>query len=234
MCSKCNRRHSGECKIGSAGCYKYGKLGHNQRECPEGGKYYECGLPGHIRPSCPKLQKDTSRSLRLVGGASKSGNEKKEVPKAKGRAFVMTADEAKETPDVVSGTFLVNNCYALVLFDSGADRSFVSTSFLHYLNRKTKQLEESFVVETADGSLKEINEIIEDCTIVIGGKEFPVKLMPMCLGGFDIVLGMDWLSKNKAKIICDEKMIKVRTPTGETVRVRGDRKKSEIGIISHA
>ncbi|KAJ9542358.1 hypothetical protein OSB04_028864 [Centaurea solstitialis] len=126
----------------------------------------------------------------------------------------MTPDEAKEIPDVVSGT-----CHALVLIDSGVQGSYVSSTFLHYLNRKIRQLERSFIVEIADESQREIVEIIEVCMIIVGGKEFPAKFMPMCLGG-------------DAQIGCNIKMIKAQSPTGKFEYVHGDRKKCEMGIIS--
>ena len=68
--------------------------------------------------------------------------------------------------------------------------------------------------------------------IRINGKELPVWLMPICLGKFDVVLGMDWLSKNHAEIICNKKMVKIQTPEGETVYVYGDRKGSGVWLIS--
>ncbi|GKB21683.1 putative reverse transcriptase domain-containing protein [Tanacetum coccineum] len=63
------------------------------------------------------------------------------------------------------------------------------------------RLDRAFIVEIAIGREVEIFEIFEDCSINIDGNEFPVKLMPMCFGGFDVVLGMDWLSDNNAKIM---------------------------------
>ncbi|KAJ9558771.1 LOW QUALITY PROTEIN: hypothetical protein OSB04_013385 [Centaurea solstitialis] len=96
-------------------------------------------------------------------------------------------------------------CYALVLIDSGVHRSYVSTTLLHYVNRKMEQLERSFIVEIVDESQREIVEIIE---IIVGGKEFPSTMMPMCLGRFDVVLGVNYLSENDAQIVCDKKMIK--------------------------
>ena len=69
-------------------------------------------------------------------GLGKGSKKKKKLPKAPGRAYIMTLEEARESPDVVSGTFLVNNVYAHVLFDSGADGSFVSSTFRPYLKKK--------------------------------------------------------------------------------------------------
>ncbi|KAI3770998.1 hypothetical protein L6452_02147 [Arctium lappa] len=144
----------------------------------------------------------------------------------------MTLEEARETSDVVSGMFPINEVYAHVLFDSGANVSFVSNSFCHYLNRDANRLEKSYIVETADGGQVEVKEVIDGCTICIDGKKLPVRLMPTGLGGFDVVLGMDWLSNNHAQIVCNKKMIKILTPEGETIYVYGDRMKNDIGVIT--
>ncbi|KAJ9552830.1 LOW QUALITY PROTEIN: hypothetical protein OSB04_016875 [Centaurea solstitialis] len=71
--SSCNKSHFGECKIGSIWCW------HNQRECLNSRKCFKCRIPGHMRPNSPTLQKATTGSLTLVSGASRSGNEKKEL-----------------------------------------------------------------------------------------------------------------------------------------------------------
>ncbi|GJU31228.1 putative reverse transcriptase domain-containing protein [Tanacetum coccineum] len=124
------------------------------------------------------------------GMKNKEDQSSKEMPKAKGRAYNMTTNEAMETQDVVSGTFLINNIYANVLFDSGANRSFVSATFFHYLNKDACRLDRAFIVETTNGKEVKISEIFEDCSINIDGNEFPVRLMPMRLGGFDVVLDL--------------------------------------------
>ncbi|GJW43603.1 putative reverse transcriptase domain-containing protein, partial [Tanacetum coccineum] len=166
------------------------------------------------------------------GMKNKEDQSGKKMPKAKGRAYNMTTNEAMETQDVVSGTFLINNIYANVLFDSGANRSFVSATFCHYLNKDACRLDRAFIVETANGKEVKISKIFEDCSINIDGNEFPVRLMPMRLGGFDVVLGMDWLSDNNAEIVCNKKMVRILSLSGETVYVYRDRKENEFGIIS--
>ncbi|KAI3775825.1 hypothetical protein L1987_45579 [Smallanthus sonchifolius] len=120
----------------------------------------------------------------------KDGKEK-EASKAKSRAYTLTTEEAKALPDVVSGTFLVNNVPATVLFDSRASRSFVSLDFYPSLHRPTIRLSETFEVETAIGKTMKVAEVIQDCFINLEGHRFPVKLYPMILEGFNIVLGMD-------------------------------------------
>ncbi|KAI3672432.1 hypothetical protein L6452_38520 [Arctium lappa] len=174
----------------------------------------------------------TPHAKAVNNGSGKGSDKRKELPKGHGRAYKMTLEEAKETPDVVSGMFPIDNVYAHVLFDSGANGSFVSTTFRHYLNRNACRLDKSYTVETADGGQSKVDEVINGCTIIIDDKEFPVRLMPMHLRGFDVVLGMDWLSENHAQILCNKKMIKIQTPAGETIHVYGDRKKGGIGLIT--
>ncbi|MDV3153346.1 MAG: hypothetical protein Q8755_03135, partial [Candidatus Phytoplasma australasiaticum] len=75
------------------------KTGHVLQECKEKRRCFECGDPNHMRSECPKLKK----------------NDKPQPNQPKGRALVLTTKQAKNTPDVVTGTYLVNNVYARVL-----------------------------------------------------------------------------------------------------------------------
>nr|GEX01083.1 putative reverse transcriptase domain-containing protein [Tanacetum cinerariifolium] len=123
--------------------------------------------------------------------------------------------------NVVTDTFLLNNCYASMLFDSGADRSFVSTTFSALLDVAPSTLDTSHVVELADGRISETNIILRGCTLGLIGHPFNTDLMPVELGSFHVIIGMDWLAKYHALIVCDEKV--VRIPYGDEVLIiRGD------------
>ncbi|GJU36895.1 putative reverse transcriptase domain-containing protein [Tanacetum coccineum] len=146
------------------------------------------GSAGHLKKDCPTLRRN-----------GQDGNNR-------GAVYKLGAVDAQQDPKVVTGTFLLNNRYATALFDSGADKSFVSTNFSTLIDIKPVELDTSYEVELADGKV--------------------VKL-----GSFDIIIGMDWLSRYDAAILCGEK--KVRIPLkGKTLVIEGNRNNSRLKIVS--
>ncbi|KAI3702648.1 hypothetical protein L6452_28396 [Arctium lappa] len=96
-CSRCRSKHTGPCNSKSEPCYKCGKPGHRYIECPIKERIcFGCKEPGHVRSECPKAM------------VSYNGGKKVDTPKATGRAFQMTTEEAKASTDVVSGCFARN------------------------------------------------------------------------------------------------------------------------------
>nr|GEX03067.1 reverse transcriptase domain-containing protein [Tanacetum cinerariifolium] len=128
---------------------------------------------------------------------------------ARGRAYVQRKKNAHQNLDVVTGTFLLNQHLARVLFDSGADKSFVSISLASMLNIPPITLDTTYDIEMADGNLVGTNTVIQGCTLILLNQPFKIEIMLIKLGSFDVVIGMDWLSKYHAKIICDEKIVHI-------------------------
>ncbi|GJW43884.1 putative reverse transcriptase domain-containing protein [Tanacetum coccineum] len=150
----------------------------------------------------------------------------------------MTRETARRTnpnSNVVRGTFLLKNRYALILFDTSADRSFVSTTFSSLLNIIPTTLHHGYDIELADGKIIMVNTIIRGCTLNFLNHPFNIDLMPVELGSFNVIIGMDWLTKLHVVIVCDENI--VRIPVGnEILIVRGNRSnnghESRLNIIS--
>nr|GEZ00567.1 hypothetical protein [Tanacetum cinerariifolium]GEZ05073.1 hypothetical protein [Tanacetum cinerariifolium] len=150
---------------------------------------------------------------------------------ARGRAFMLGAKEAHQDPNIVTGTFTSNNHYAMIPFDYGADFSFVSTAFLPLLDIKSSNLGFSFEIEIASGQLVEISKVIRGFKFEIEGHIFDIDLITFRHGSFDVIVGMDWLSKHKAKLVCHEKVVRIPLPNGETLRVLGERPEEKIELI---
>ncbi|GJV66061.1 putative reverse transcriptase domain-containing protein [Tanacetum coccineum] len=183
------------------------------------------GRQGNYRSDCPKL-KNQNRG-------NKTGNK---INEARGKAYVLGGGDANPKSNVVTGTFLLNDRYASMLFDSGADRSFVSTTFSALLDVIPSTLDVSYAVELADGRVVETNTMLRGCTLGLLGHPFNIDLMPIELGSFDVIIGIDWLANHHALIVCDEKIMRI--PYGnEVLIVQGDRsgegKKSKLSIISY-
>ncbi|XP_076958123.1 uncharacterized protein LOC143633762 [Bidens hawaiensis] len=87
------------------------------------------------------------------------------------------------------------------------------------------------MVETVDGNQVRISEVLNRGKILLAGHVIPVQLLPMTLAGFDIVLGMDWLSDNQARILCDKKAIEIRA-NGKTIQIAGDKDGGHVSFIS--
>ncbi|GJW76824.1 putative reverse transcriptase domain-containing protein [Tanacetum coccineum] len=151
------------------------------------------------------------------------------------KAYAIREGGSNLDSNVVMGTFLLNNYYASMLFDSGADRSFVSSTFSALLNVAPSTLDTSYAVELTDGRILETIVVLRGFTLGLLGHPLDIDLMPVELGGFYVIIGMDWLAMYHALIVCDEKV--VRVPYGDKVLIiRGDdcdgRCKSKLNIIS--
>ncbi|GKD02504.1 putative reverse transcriptase domain-containing protein [Tanacetum coccineum] len=156
---------------------------------------YECGAQGHFKRECPKLKNNNNR-----------GNPARNV---NAPAKVYAVGYAGTNPDsnFVTGTFLLNNSYASILFDTGADRSFMSTAFSSQIDITPTVLDHYYDVELANGRIIGLNTILKGCTLNFLNHPFNIDLMPIELGSFDAIIGMDWLVKYQAIIVCAEKII---------------------------
>ncbi|GKC35788.1 putative reverse transcriptase domain-containing protein, partial [Tanacetum coccineum] len=212
LCSKPNYHHDGPC---APKCHKCNKVGHFARDCRSTANAnnannanhqrgtgsgqkptcFKCGVQGHFKRECPKLKNNNNRGNQVRGGNTP--------------AKVYAVGHVGTNPDsnIVIGTFLLNNRYATILFNTGADRSFVSTAFSSQIDITPTALDHYYDVELADGRIIGLNTILRGCTLNILNHPFNINLMPVELGSFDAIIGMDWLVKYQAIIVCAEKII---------------------------
>ncbi|GKE93007.1 putative reverse transcriptase domain-containing protein [Tanacetum coccineum] len=199
-------------------------------------KYRTCNNVGHLTRNCRNKGPATRSNLQSVSVTCHACGEKwyykNQCPKANnnahGRAYLLRDKNAHRDSNIVTGMFLLNQHLARVLFDSGADKSFVSISLASMLNIPPITLDTTYDIEIADGNLVGTNTVIQGCTLILLNQPFEIDLMPIKLGSFEAVIGMDLLSKYHARIICDEKVVHIPID-GKTLIIRAQvmKKKSD-------
>ncbi|GKB04063.1 putative reverse transcriptase domain-containing protein [Tanacetum coccineum] len=132
------------------------------REAPKGNGCFECGAPGHFKRDCPKL---------------KNREERECIGKLRFQCCRVYV--------------LLDKPYESIFSDTSADRSFISTAFSSLIDIVPTLLDNSYDVELADGKIVRIDIIIRGCTLNFLDHPFHIDLMPVELGSFDIIIGMD-------------------------------------------
>nr|GEU92412.1 hypothetical protein [Tanacetum cinerariifolium] len=114
------------------------------------------------------------------------------------------------------------------------DKSFINSGLSHLIDIKPVRLNESYEVELADGKLVSTNIVLRGCTLNPLNQLFEVDLMPIELGTFDVIIGMDWLVKHDALIVCRKKEVHIPVK-GKMLVVKGNcdvsRLKVDVPII---
>ncbi|XP_071727609.1 uncharacterized protein [Rutidosis leptorrhynchoides] len=170
FCTRYNKHHPGTCnKLIYDKCKRPGHLAKDSKI--DTNTYYGCGKTGHYRRECPNAEKTTEP--------------------AKGREFNINSSEARDDPKLVTGTFLFDNHHAYVLFDSGADRSFVCKDFFHNIKNHVSSLENLYSIGLGNGNLMKTDQIYRGCNLNLTGKSFSIDVISIKLGSFDLAVRMD-------------------------------------------
>nr|GEW11621.1 hypothetical protein [Tanacetum cinerariifolium] len=222
LCPMCNYHHDGPYAPKCTNCNKIGHLARDYKSRPT------TTNNNTNNNNNPKNNNQRAQGVNARGNRARNRN-------AVARAYVVGTGGTNPNLNVVMGTFLLNNHYALILFDTGVDRSFISTAFSSLIDIILITLDHGYDVELADGRIIWVNTLIRGCTLNFLNHPFNIDLMPAEMGSFDVIIGMDWLVKYHAVIVCDEKLVHV--PFGDEMLIfHGDGSnnghESRLNIIS--
>ncbi|GJR96583.1 putative reverse transcriptase domain-containing protein [Tanacetum coccineum] len=173
-CTICNSYHApkGPCRA----CFNCNRPGYLAKDCrgvprnvnpvnarnPTVRACYECGSTDHVKSACPRLnmaqgpEENRPNQVAANNGGQGRGNQENQT---RGRAFMLGTEEARQDPNIMTGTFTLNNDFSTTFFDSGADYSFVSTTFIPLLGIEPRDLGFRYEIEIASGQLVEINNV---------------------------------------------------------------------------
>jgi hypothetical protein len=186
--------HSGRCRLGQPGCYR-------------------CSGPGHLTKDCRAPANNPTNQNR-------PGEQRNTAP---ARVYALTLGDTAVSNEVVTGTLLISSHQATVLFDSSATHSFVSYSFSQDCKLMSEWLDVDLAVATPVGKSVVCTFVVRKCPIFVQGHVMPANLVIFEKSGFDMILGMDWLSMYHACVDCFCKEVVFRPPGAAEFEIQGNK-----------
>nr|GEV77652.1 putative reverse transcriptase domain-containing protein [Tanacetum cinerariifolium] len=184
-----------------------------------------------VKAIAEREAKNKKRKWENFQGGSSTETTTTTPSRARGQAYALRDGDQNLGPNVVTGTFLLNNRYARVLFDLGFDKSFVNVNFSHLIDIKPVKVDHSYEVELADGRVVSTNTILKCCALNLVKHLFEIDLMPIELGTFDVIIRMDWLILHDVVIVCGKKEVHVPLKK-RTLVVKGNDCVSRLKVVS--
>ena len=124
-----------------------------------------------------------------------------------GRVFALTPTEPEDDALLVEDMILVYSIWVCVLFDTGATHSFISAFCANALGLKMERVENLLLIESPIGMNSRVDKICKGCIITLVSRALKVDLRIFDMSGYDVILGMDWLTVYRALIDCHRRKI---------------------------
>ena len=195
----------------STGCFHCGQEGHFIRECLQlicaetsvaslTTLILEMSTQKSSGRGFPSRGANTASGRSVLGRGRGSAPGIQTEPRTQARVYAVIQQDADAAPDVVTGIISILDHDAYTLVDLGAMHSFASKPFLDRFQIETQPLEGSMRVSLPAGDPLIADRVVRDSRVLIEGQEFPADLVALDMRDFDVVLGMDWLSRHRATL----------------------------------
>ncbi|XP_058079941.1 uncharacterized protein LOC131228127 [Magnolia sinica] len=180
----------------------------------------------HTQPPRPQQNQQNRPSPSIPQG---QGNHPNRQQPLRARVYSISSKEnLKENNNVVKGMIETHGTSIFVLFDSGATLSFISSSLVSRLRLKSEILYKQILVESPIGKSIILDKICKSIPLMIGDIPILANLIKMSMAGYDVILGMDWLTRNHATLDCYAKTVTFAAPGREPIMIQGKKKNEKI------
>ncbi|XP_040945820.1 uncharacterized protein, partial [Gossypium hirsutum] len=218
-CQHCGKKHRGEY--------------HFIRDCPK----VDSTVPVTSQRSVSTAR---GRGLGRSGSVSRGGSIRRSSDiatqqseaKVPARAYVVRTREEGDAHDVVTGIFLLYSEPAYALIDPGSSHSYINSKLVELGKFNSEISRVTVEVSSPLGQRVLVNQVCPRCPLIIQNKTFPIDLLIMPFGDFDIILGMDWLAEHGVVLDCYKKKFSIQTEDGDRIEVNGIRTNGPARIIS--
>ena len=233
-CLHCHRNHYGLCRLVTGGCFQCWSTDHMIANGPRGSGSSRnpqgSGREGsNVLPQTHNRGKGRSGSQGR-GNASETVN--RPVTTAPARAYAMRARKDPDLPGVIAGTFTLFDIDLYALIDLGSTHSYICMEQMSDKLPSVELLAYDLLVTSPLGLSVRVNRVYKNCPLMVHDREFLVDLIALPFHKFDLILGMDWLSKHWAIVDCDKKIVLLKCLDLSEVIIQGIRSESIPKVIS--
>ena len=229
-CSHCGRNHKGECWRLTGACLICGSKEHRARDCSRA-RSFTAPQTGGTTLVAQKGNKSVASPSVPRQGTQTQGRQDGRAP---ARAYAMKVVEDTDAPDVIAGNFQIFDTTVHALIDPGSTHSYICTDIPNLGKLLKSETEYDILVTNPLGHSVIVNRVYRDCPVKIREYEFLGDLIELSFREFDVILGMDWLSRHQAIVDCRMKRVTLRTPNEEEVTFIGEGSNHLSNVISAA
>ena len=143
----------------------------------------------------------------------------------------MRAREDQDAPEVIISNFTLydNEMHALV--DLGSIHSYICIEQLSVKFPLVEPLAYDMFVTSPLGHSIRVNRVYKNCPLMVHDREFSVDLIALSFHEFDLILGMDWLSKHRAIVDCDKKTLLLKCSNMSEITIHSIQSDSASNVI---